>query len=94
MKRPIILGLMTLCACLGLKAQAPAVQPESDNVFHIESPDYTLSPYTGMTRRHWIQAGEYLLEGAFSYIIHGMRKQPKRPNWKAWHARSSSLPRC
>ncbi len=26
------------------------------------------SPYTGMTRQHWIQAGEYLLKGAFDYI--------------------------
>lgn len=31
-------------------------------------PDYKLSPYTGMTRQSWIDAAEYLLEGAFTYI--------------------------
>lgn len=37
-------------------------------VFQVKNPDYTRSPYTGMTRQHWIEAGEYLLKGAFSYI--------------------------
>lgn len=42
-----------------------------ENVFTVQQPDYQRSPYTGMTRQHWIQAGEYLLQGAFqlySYI--------------------------
>ncbi|MBQ6229882.1 MAG: DUF2264 domain-containing protein [Eubacterium sp.] len=30
--------------------------------------DYELSPYTGMTRRSWIAAAEYLLEGIFNNI--------------------------
>ena len=25
--------------------------------------DYTVSPYTGLTRQSWIEAGTYLLEG-------------------------------
>lgn len=37
-------------------------------VFQVKNPDNTRSPYTGMTRQHWIEAGEYLLKGAFSYI--------------------------
>ncbi len=37
-------------------------------VFQINNPDYKLSPYTGMTRQHWKDAGMYLLKGAFSYI--------------------------
>ncbi|MDF7825936.1 DUF2264 domain-containing protein [Pontiellaceae bacterium B12227] len=37
-------------------------------VFEVSQPDYTLSPETGMTRRHWKEAGVYLLEGAFSYV--------------------------
>lgn len=37
-------------------------------VFTLRRPDYRKSPYTGMTREHWIQAGEYLLKGAFGYI--------------------------
>lgn len=36
--------------------------------FTLRQPDFSHSPYTGMTRRHWIEAGEYLLKGAFDYI--------------------------
>ncbi len=37
-------------------------------VFKVENPDYRLSPYTGMTRKHWLDAGRYLLEGIFRNI--------------------------
>lgn len=37
-------------------------------VFSVVNPDFKKSPLTGMTRRHWIDAAEYLLEGAFAYI--------------------------
>lgn len=30
--------------------------------------DFNLSPYTGLTRESWIEAGEYLLEGVFENI--------------------------
>lgn len=40
----------------------------SANVFSVMNPDYEKSPFTGMTRRHWVEAGQYLLEGAFGYI--------------------------
>lgn len=40
----------------------------SDNIFRVENPDYVKSPYSGMTRKHWIEAAKYLLDGAFSYI--------------------------
>ena len=30
--------------------------------------DYELSPYTGLTRESWIEAGKYLLEGVFNNI--------------------------
>lgn len=43
-------------------------QEKEKKVFEVKNPDYTLSPYTGMTRDHWIQAAEYILEGAFGYI--------------------------
>lgn len=36
--------------------------------FKVEDPDYVLSPYTGMTRKHWLAAGRYLLEGVFGNI--------------------------
>ena len=42
---------------------------ESDaNVFVVTHPNYQVSPLTGMTRQHWIDAATYLLNGAFSYI--------------------------
>lgn len=30
--------------------------------------DYELSPYTGLTRESWLEAGIYMLEGIFSNI--------------------------
>ncbi len=37
-------------------------------VFQVENPDFTTSPYTGMTRKHWLDAGRYLLKGIFGNI--------------------------
>ncbi|MFD1871070.1 DUF2264 domain-containing protein [Hymenobacter bucti] len=36
--------------------------------FEVQNPDNKLSPYTGLTRRHWQDAARYLLSGAFSYV--------------------------
>ena len=36
--------------------------------FQVDHPDYTLSHFTGMTRKHWLEAGEYLLQGIFQHI--------------------------
>ena len=30
--------------------------------------DYDLSPYTGLTRESWLEAGKYMLEGIFQNI--------------------------
>ena len=30
--------------------------------------DYSLSPYTGLTRESWIEAGKYLLTNVFGHI--------------------------
>lgn len=60
---------------------APPAEAVKLTVFQVEQPDYGISPYTGMTRKHWIDAACYLLEGAFSYI-HSMddpMKFPKQP---------------
>lgn len=38
------------------------------NVFMPKTLDYNLSPYTGLTRDSWIEAGEYLLKGMFKNI--------------------------
>ncbi len=37
-------------------------------VFEPKILDYELSPYTGLTRQSWIEAGEYLLHGIFQNI--------------------------
>lgn len=36
--------------------------------FQPKTVDYKQSPYTGLTRKSWIEAGEYLLEGIFQNI--------------------------
>ena len=33
-----------------------------------DNPDFELSPYTGLTRKHWIDAGKYILEGVFRHV--------------------------
>ena len=63
------------------------------NVFTVDSPDYTHSPYTGMTRKHWIDAAKYMLEGAFSYI-HSMDDAMKFPKQegKSYPNREEQIP--
>lgn len=36
--------------------------------FQPDSADRALSPFTGLTRRHWIDAGRWLLDGVFAHI--------------------------
>lgn len=59
-------ALFLLFAILSLKLSV--VFAAGKHIHRIRQPDYQKSPYTGMTRQHWIQAGEYLLKGAFNYI--------------------------
>lgn len=37
-------------------------------IFQPKSTDYKLSPYSGLTRDSWIEAGQYLLNGIFHHI--------------------------
>lgn len=62
--------LIRICVCLSLTCASflSLGASNSEPVFNVSNPDWTLSPYTGMTRRHWVEAATYLLEGAFSYI--------------------------
>lgn len=60
--------LLFVLLSVSLKTDAAPMKPANDSVFHLVQPDYRLSPLTGMTRRHWMDAATYLLEGAFSYI--------------------------
>jgi hypothetical protein len=47
---------------------SPRRAASDEPVFQVEDPDYLTSPLTGMTRRHWLDAAQYVLSGAFSYI--------------------------
>lgn len=61
-------GLLLFTLLVSLKVNASLPQAKIDSVFHLVQPDYKLSPLTGMTRQHWLDAATYLLDGAFSYI--------------------------
>ncbi len=36
--------------------------------FEVKNPDLAISPYTGMTREHWLDVCEFLLDGIFSNL--------------------------
>jgi hypothetical protein len=38
------------------------------NAFEVRNPDFALSPFTGMTREHYIELGKHLLERVFGYV--------------------------
>lgn len=38
--------------------------------FTVNHPDYALSPYTGMTREHWLELSHFFLEGIFCHVKH------------------------
>ncbi len=61
-------GLLLFALLFSIKVNASSPQATNDSVFHLVRPDYHLSPLTGMTRQHWLDAATYLLDGAFSYI--------------------------
>ena len=58
MKRLFLIVLSTLAFAFSAGAKT----------FEVKQPDKRLSPYTGVTRTHWMQAAEYLLDGAFAYV--------------------------
>ena len=79
-----ILILFFILFTCNLSAQK--VNPDSDKLSHsqlfqLKQPDYKLSPFTGMTRKHWKDAALYMLEGAFGYIkkLDDPMKFPKQP---------------
>ena len=37
-------------------------------VFKPEHTNFVLSPYTGLTRESWVEAGEYMLAGIFQHM--------------------------
>lgn len=78
----VILIALSFSSCGSKQIDNNSKKPEiTPNTFQLLNPDYKLSPYTGMTRKHWLDAAQYLLEGAFSYIhnIDDPMKFPKQP---------------
>ena len=59
MMKKLTLMIIALSLCTTLWA---------GKLFNIDNPNYKLSPFTGMTRSHWVEADKYLLEGAFRHI--------------------------
>lgn len=65
--------------------------------FEVTNPDFELSPYTGMSKKHYIELAKYLLERAFNHVdsietpltfpsVPG--KTYPQPNAPAWRYRS------
>ncbi len=85
----IILTLAVACSSCIVKSQEVSSDSISrlkktvggKQIFQVNNPDHKLSPFSGMTRKHWKEAGLYLLSGAFSYIHKpdDPMKFPKQP---------------
>jgi len=75
------------------------------NAFEVVNPDVELSPFTGMTKRHYIECAKYLLERAFKHVrsmddpitfpvIPGKTyPQPDAPDWRYRSAAFEALER-
>ena len=75
------------------------------NAFEVQHPDFELSPYTGMTKKHYIELAKYLLERAFKHvdsidtpisfpIVPGKTyPQPNAPDWRYKSADFEALER-
>ena len=38
------------------------------NAYQVSDPDFSVSPFTGMTRTHYVESAKYLLERAFTHV--------------------------
>ena len=71
--KKFLVGVLFTSLSLGgsavLSAQGVATPTHRiEQTFTIPTPNYKQSPYTGMDRQGWIDAAQYLLDGAFTYI--------------------------
>ncbi|MBQ2003170.1 MAG: DUF2264 domain-containing protein, partial [Bacteroidaceae bacterium] len=65
--RGIFIAILSLGYSVAF-AQVATPTHKIDKTFTIPTPNYKISPYTGLDRQGWIDAAEYLLEGAFTYV--------------------------
>ena len=75
------------------------------SAFEVKDPDFELSPYTGMSKNHYIEMAKYLLERAFSHVdsvdtpisfpvVPGKTyPQPNAPDWRYRSADFEALER-
>jgi hypothetical protein len=75
------------------------------NTFEVNNPDFVLSPYTGMTKKHYIECAKYILGRAFKHIksietpisfpkVPGKTyPQPNDPDWRYRSAEFEALER-
>lgn len=71
MKRNTLRSILTalwLVSAMSVMAQVATPTHQIELTFTIPTPNYKVSPYTGLDRQGWIDAAEYLLDGAFTYI--------------------------
>jgi hypothetical protein len=73
--------------------------------FEVTNPNYGLSPYTGMTKKHYIECAKYIVERAFTHvdsidtpisfpIVPGKTyPQPNAPDWRYRSAEFEALER-
>lgn len=78
MEKTALISILISLAILFDGSCAESQEKEDTNVFKVNNPDYKTSPLTGVTRNHWVNAAEYILSGAFSYI-HAMDDPMKFP---------------
>jgi len=65
--------ILLVVACRQVSAQHTIGLPveytqtvNGHSIFKVDKPDYTKSPYIGVTRNHWKEAAMHLLYGTFS----------------------------
>ena len=87
------LKMLLFLACIFSMPLFSQQKENTANVFQIKNPNYTISPYTGMTKQHWKDAALYLLEGAFSYIhtLDDPMKFPKQEG-KSYPVNENQIP--
>jgi len=74
--------------------------------FSVNKPDYKLSPYTGMTKKHWLEICHFFLEGIFTHVKNFQDPivvphsgdgisypQPNSPKWRYGAERFEGLAR-
>lgn len=68
--KSILMGMLMMPALVAAQVTTQVATPTHriEQTFSIAHPNYKVSPYTGLDRQGWMDAAQWLLEGAFTYI--------------------------